>query len=143
MEVTSPNFAQSVWIRIGDKRVDAKRDAAMGTFAPLTRERVSFYVHVDELSPTPPGSGGISSRLPTVASIARSERAKAGVRDVGDEVAALLRSCDTLDKMYAVASEYLADPVENLRKKYGHLNHGQQRMNLGNRMRAKWRKTHA
>lgn len=141
------SFADSVWIRIGDHRVPKPQvDPASGLRVQrkLNDNRNSFYVHVDELSAVPPEvrNVGLASRLPTMAGIARAERAKAGIRDIGDEVAALLRACDSLEKVYSCAGDYLGVPASDLRSKYGHLNPGQQRMNLGNRMRAKWRKEH-
>lgn len=57
-----------------------------------------------------------------------------------DELAALLDSL-TLDEIYKKASKYLSTPERDLRKKYEHLQNGLQRMNLGNRMRAVWKKT--
>lgn len=54
--------------------------------------------------------------------------------DRDDEVAAQLRG-SSLDEVYAAASDALGQSVEDLRAKYGHLNPGMQRMNLGNRMR--------
>lgn len=139
------SLLENPWIRIGDHRVPPQRineASGIDTTPPLNDKRTSFYVHVDELSPVPVDFNKYATRLPTVASVARASRAKAGIRDVGDEVATMLRSCDTLDKTYAVAGEYLVVPVADLKTRYGHLNPGQQRMNLGNRMRAKWRKEH-
>lgn len=128
------------WVRIGDKRVPRERHPN-GEWG-LAKERLSFYVHLDELTLSPIQPRNAASALPTLASIARADRARHGVRDVGDEVAVLLRSCDSLDKVYATAAEYLGVARDELVGKYSHLNHGQQRMNLGNRMRAKWRKEH-
>lgn len=127
------------WIRIGDHRVP-KVNPATGEWPRLNDKRTSFAVHVDELSAVPPEFNKLSARLPTVASVARAGRAKVGIRDVGDTIATMLRDCDTLDAVYDCAASYLAIPVEDLRKKYGHLNPGQQRMNLGNKMRFKWKK---
>jgi hypothetical protein len=61
------------------------------------------------------------------------EPRKAGPKD---EVAMSLMGL-TLDEVYAAASPVLGVPEPDLRAKYGHLNPGMQRMNLGNRMRAK------
>lgn len=64
--------------------------------------------------------------------------------DNGDKVAKELREC-TLDEVYRLAGKALKEDLEAatiddaekiLRKKYGHLNAGMQRMNLGNRYRA-------
>jgi len=54
--------------------------------------------------------------------------------DNGDKVARLLRSKDT-SEVYKLAAEALGESARSLRKQYGHLNPGMQRMNLGNRMR--------
>lgn len=112
------------------------------TTPPLNDRRTSFYVHVDELSPVPVDFNRHATRLPTVASVTRAARAKLGQRDIGDDIACMLRSCDTLERVYGAAAEYLGVSSPELKAKYGHLNPGQQRMNLGNRMRAKWRKEH-
>lgn len=104
-----------------------------------SNHRVSLCVHVDmlDLAPT------VKTRYhkqPTLAATERKERIKHGMRDVGDPVAVMLRDCQSLDDVFAKASEYLAVPEPELRAKYGHLNPGQQRMNLGNKMRFKWKK---
>jgi hypothetical protein len=55
--------------------------------------------------------------------------------DNGDELAKKLRGAE-LDEVYKEASKILGETQTALRAKYGHLNVGMQRMNLGNRMRA-------
>jgi hypothetical protein len=62
--------------------------------------------------------------------------------DCGDELAEKLRSLD-LEGVYQVASAILGLTVDMLKDKYGHLNNGQQRMNLGNRIRAFQKKAEA
>jgi colicin import membrane protein len=52
----------------------------------------------------------------------------------GDPVAVLLDGA-TLDETLEMASAVLDTPTKELQAKYGHLNIGQQRMNLGNRIR--------
>ena len=52
----------------------------------------------------------------------------------GDAVATNLAGL-SLEAVYSVASQAMFVPVEDLQAKYGHLNPGQQRMNLGNRLR--------
>lgn len=64
----------------------------------------------------------------------------ANPRDIGDQIATMLRACESLDDTYRVAAEYLGEGEPTLREKYTKLNPGQQRMVLGNRMRAKWKK---
>ena len=54
--------------------------------------------------------------------------------DNGDEVATLLRG-KTLDEVYQITSDWVGISVEELIERYKHLNAGQQRMNLGNRLR--------
>lgn len=69
-------------------------------------------------------------------------RAIAPKRDVGDEVAKLLREAEGLDGVYEAGAKFLHEKLAVLRDKYKHLNPGQQRMVIGNRMRAKWNKEH-
>ena len=52
----------------------------------------------------------------------------------GDPVAVGLAGA-TLEEAYSLAEEALETPVKDLKAKYGHLNDGMQRMNLGNRLR--------
>jgi colicin import membrane protein len=62
-----------------------------------------------------------------------------------DPIAAALDGF-TLDEVYAVASKMTEITQKDLKEKYGHLNIGMQRMNLGNRIRgvvAKLDKAHA
>jgi len=56
--------------------------------------------------------------------------------DCGDEVAKKLRG-KPLKDVYEAVAKVLApeETVNSLKKRYGHLNEGMQRMNLGNRMR--------
>lgn len=134
------SFTDSVWVRIGDQRVPT--DVRPGGIVALADQRWSFYVHADELTKIDASIRAHAARLPTQASVARAERARAGNRDVGDEVADTLRACADLQAVYAAGAQYLGVPLQELQQKYGHLNHGQQRMNIGNRMRAKWKKEH-
>lgn len=55
-------------------------------------------------------------------------------RICGDSISRILLQL-TLDQTYGTASNFLGDTVEALRARYAHLNPGQQRMNLGNRIR--------
>jgi hypothetical protein len=52
----------------------------------------------------------------------------------GDRVATAMSGL-TLDEAYELAAEVSATDIDDLRAKYAHLNIGQQRMNLGNRIR--------
>lgn len=55
--------------------------------------------------------------------------------DNGDQLAKSLRGAE-LDVVYREAAQVLGESQTALRARYGHLNVGMQRMNLGNRMRA-------
>jgi hypothetical protein len=59
--------------------------------------------------------------------------------DVGDEVALLLRPCVDADCLYDEAQKLGLAPADELRAQYKHLNFGQQRMNVGNRLRKLFR----
>lgn len=69
--------------------------------------------------------------------IRHDERTASGskVRDIDDPVAEKLRGLD-LDKMYSILSKEIGETAKSLKEKYGHLNHGMQRMTIGNRLRA-------
>lgn len=136
VERSPVSWAESVYVCISDHRpLDRNGEKH------AVEKRESFYVDGGSLSKAP-DPGRYSARLPTVASVERAARAKVGVRDTGDDIAVLLRACDSLEAVYKAASEYLGDPLQGLHGKYDKLNPGQQRMVLGNRMRAKWRKEH-
>lgn len=99
----------------------------------------SFCVYVDLLDLAPPVKN-IYGPIPTKAAEERKQRERSGQKDVGDEVALLLRGCESLDDVYKVGSKYLEQQVADLKAKYAHLNPGQQRMVIGNRMRAEAKK---
>jgi hypothetical protein len=65
-----------------------------------------------------------------------STRAASGRKslDNGDQVAQQLRGKD-LEYTYKVAAKHLGESVTSLKSRYAHLNPGQQRMCLGNRLR--------
>lgn len=134
VERSPVSWAESVFVCIGDDSNAARPNAV------LNEQRESFYVHGDLLTKVDAHANRHSARLPTVASVARAARARVGVRDAGDEIATLLRKCGSLEEVYTAASEYLSEGVATLHTKYDKLNPGQQRMVLGNRMRAKWKK---
>lgn len=54
--------------------------------------------------------------------------------DIGDTVANKLRGKD-IEACYSIAAKAVGETVKALKDRYGHLNLGMQRMNLGNRMR--------
>ena len=63
-------------------------------------------------------------------------------KDNADEVAVMLRG-KTLDEVYEIAESWLIISAEELKARYVHLNAGQQRMNVGNRLRACIKKSKA
>lgn len=134
VEYAPSDWSQGIYARITDQRVhpDAERMSN-------DDKRLTFCVHVDclEVAPQPKNP---YAPAPTVASVARAERAKAGIKDTGDPTAVLLRSATTIDELYKIGTKVLGVPVKELKDKYSHLNPGQQRMNIGNRMRAKYKK---
>ena len=69
-----------------------------------------------------------SNYIPCVAASGRASL------DNGDAIALQLRG-QTLEFAYEIASEHLDIPSASLKSKYAHLNPGQQRMCLGNRLR--------
>jgi len=72
--------------------------------------------------------------IPTEKYVKAKAASGAVSRHNGDVVAASLEGL-TIDEVYALASEVTEVSVGDLHAKYGHLNVGQQRMNLGNRVR--------
>lgn len=64
----------------------------------------------------------------------KAPRAPKAPQDIGDRAATLLRECDTLDDMWAMAGREGLD-VPAVKAKIGHLNPGLQRMGIGNRLR--------
>lgn len=63
-------------------------------------------------------------------------------KDNADEVAIMLRG-KTLDEVYEIAESWLIISADDLKARYAHLNAGQQRMNVGNRLRACIKKSKA
>lgn len=137
VEWAPANWVQGTHARISNRPVHSNTEFLLPSDEP-TDDLVSFCVHLDCLDVAPPVQN-IYGGAETMATVERKERAKQGLHDVGDEVANLLR--DSKD-IYRTGSEYLGVPEAELKRKYGHLNAGQQRMNIGNRMRSKWKKSH-
>ena len=104
-----------------------------------SKDRETFCVHVDLLRQAPQPKS-LFGKLPTVASAARAERSAAGLRDVGDKTANLLRGAKGSEDLYRIGAKILGCSAAELEGKYGHLNPGQIRMNIGNRIRAKLKK---
>lgn len=105
---------------------------------PSSQAAMIISVPVDTLQRAKTvGNPGIKAQPTKSAIEKRAEMKKAGVTDIGDPVAVMLRECTTLDDVYECASNYLDQPISKLKERYAHLNAGQQRMNLGNKMRFK------
>lgn len=140
VEWVPPDWKRSVGVRISSARIpegstyDPVMRIAVHERLPDTRH--SFFVTADALELARPVRirTEFAGRAPTKSA---EDRRKSGAQDVGDEVAQLLRESDDI---YATAAKFLGIEAPDLRAKYGHLNPGQQRMNLGNRMRAYARK---
>lgn len=105
----------------------------------LTNNRESFFVHPDELDLAPVMSIKAILSGRTISQAQAQARAR-GDKDIGDPVALMLREAKTLDEVYVKGAEFLGVPVDELRAKYAKLNPGQQRMNIGNRMRSKYKR---
>lgn len=98
------------------------------------REAEFFFVHADLLDLAPVVKT-IFHDQPTRSAIETQQRKKElGITDIGDDIGELLRG-KSVDETYAIAAKRLRTPEDELRAKYRHLNPGQQRMVLGNRMR--------
>lgn len=98
------------------------------------KEAILVNVHADlvELAPV---RGPAFAPQPTKHAVETKQRMKEqGVTDIGDDIATMLRGKD-LEQTYTIAAKYLGATVAELKAKYSKLNPGQQRMNLGNRMR--------
>jgi len=69
--------------------------------------------------------------------VSRNVRTESGAPsvDIGDATAKRLRGKE-LDEVYKIAAKELDASEKSLRDRYTHLNPGQQRMCLGNRLRA-------
>lgn len=131
IECAPADWSESAHIRITDKPVIPNKEQ--------DNHRTTFYVHADcvEIAPT---RGTRYDKQTTFAQEERKVRAQAGQRDIGDEIAQMLRSASSLDDTYTIAARFLRVPEDELRQRYGHLNPGQQRMNLGNKMRHQLKK---
>ncbi|WP_373081969.1 hypothetical protein [Zhongshania sp.] len=70
--------------------------------------------------------------------IGTGKEAKSAI-DNGDNVAETLREMH-LEEVYSHVAKTLGVTAKSLKERYGHLNAGQQRMNLGNRLRGFLRK---
>ena len=136
VEYAPRDWETSHMVHIGGSPVP---DGPIDFTRPLTQKRNVQAVHADCLLAAPQVKS-VYGHLPTVASATRAERTKAGIHDIGDPIAVKLRSCKTLEDVYKVAAKMLGCPPAELKDRYGRLNPGQQRMNLGNRMRNWWKK---
>lgn len=147
VEFAPAAWANGCYARITQHRINPDKNVRSGTELAFVNDKgvgagcpwPSFCVHADLLSLAPVVQNMYANQ-PTMAGVARKERAAKGERDVGDPVAVQLRECKTLEDTYRVGADFLGVPEAELKAKYGHLNAGQQRMNIGNRMRGKWKK---
>ena len=82
------------------------------------------------------------SRGTLIATVSRETAPKPAKSPVatGDDLAMVLAGRG-LDVIYSAAAVVLSTDEFELRQRYGHLNPGQQRMNLGNRIRSTWKKS--
>lgn len=128
VECAPPDWSGTPHIRITDK-------APPPPGKEPSNQRTTFYVHADCVD-IAPVKGNRFEKQTTMAQEIRKERIRSGQRDIGDEVATLLRSAESVDACYTIAARFLRVPEDELRTRYGHLNHGQQRMLCGNLMRA-------
>lgn len=135
---SKPNFTDGTHARICSKPVRAA-PFPLPSDNP-TKDLLTFCVHLDTLSKAPPVSavaiatGGLTG-MDSLKAVERKERLKQGIKDVGDPVALALRDAKALDDVYRIGAKALGEKVEFLKQKFGHLNNGQQRMQVGNRMR--------
>ena len=90
----------------------------------------------------PPTYGRPVSRGTFTATVSRETAPKPAKSPVatGDDLAVALAG-HGLDVIYSAAAVVLSTDEPELRQRYGHLNPGQQRMNLGNRIRSTWKKS--
>lgn len=122
------------FIRIADTRIEPDQ------LDRVPNNRTSFYVPA-QLVQEAPVTRNKYGRQPTKKTIDRREKQKqTGQRDNGDEVAAMLRECKSLDEVFKLAAKHLGEKEAALRQKYDHLDNGRKRMVLGNRLRGHFKK---
>lgn len=104
----------------------AQRGLDQGEYGPVIQAHLEAVEHhtgmAEAISGRPTAQEG-----PTTVNVSNNSRNDKTARDLAGL---------TLDQMYEHASRELGDTKEALRARYGHLNPGLQRMNLGNRLRA-------
>jgi hypothetical protein len=100
----------------------------------MHRDCVSFSVPADLCELAPVRKSIFHEQDTKQAAETKAKKKELGITDIGDDVGELLRG-KSVDETYAIAAKYLGAPVLELKAKYAHLNPGQQRMVLGNRMR--------
>ena len=93
----------------------------------------AFFEPVDEDELNEPASANITAGYAHNYTVVRAASGKKSL-DNDDPVAHMLRGQD-LESVYDIANDVLGVPVKTLKKMYSHLNPGQQRMVLGNRIR--------
>ena len=141
VEWAADDWKKAAHVRICNQKVHPDPVRPLPSDSP-SKTLVSFCVHADCLELAPVAAKPYQ-KDPTKADLARAERASQGVKDAGDEVALLLREAKSLEDVYKIGAKYLSMKAQDLKDRYAHLNPGQQRMNVGNKMRAFWRKQHA
>lgn len=150
IEWSPADWTQTTFVRITSKHIpegdDAQWDALMHVVQVFRRgeakfglERESFCVHADELTLAPVMTAR-AELLGRTVSVNQAAAKARGDKDIGDPVALMLRDCKSIEDVYAAGAKFLKVKAEELKAKYAHLNPGQQRMNVGNKMRAAWRK---
>lgn len=131
---------QRYWVETPGENFIRIADCHIRPEAPAPTTRSSFYVPIGLVAEAPTTRNKYGKQ-PTKKAVDRRERQKVdGTRDNGDEVAVLLRACSTLGDVYKAAAKALKENEAQLRGKYTHLNPGQQRMCLGNRLRSYFKK---
>ena len=112
-----------------DTEVEEFEKAMIGEIAPAT---------IDEVDEADDSKNIVPSKYRSRYHQVESAKGKRSL-DNGDPVAQALRGLELADVYQVVASELGEDHAE-LEERYAHLNPGQQRMVLGNKLRAYWRK---
>ena len=129
--IATINSIKGRWINITFKALDG---------GALTTKNVGFKdVGFKDVTPAPTeDTSGRKNGVVDAKYLSRYNRVKledgAIVKDNGDDAAQLLRGVE-LDEVFKIVAHKLGVTIKSLHEKYDHLNNGQQRMNLGNRLR--------
>lgn len=109
------------------KSKKAAKSAAAGTIVTTKKPRAKDAVRIKRIGPAD-HKVDLSDYVPV-----RSASGNSSL-DNGDDVAVKLRGRD-IKEVYGIVAKTTGESERNLRKLYGHLNVGMQRMNLGNKYR--------